>query len=124
MSGATDGGFGRIDASFGDLLIVANGTINWPLTYAFGYTAHPELAVLGKDFTKLFCGAGNGTKLYSYYQACSQGGREGLSQVQRFPEQWDGAVIDTPASHFSFQQTQHLYSAVAEKTLGYNPPPY
>lgn len=68
----------------------------------FGYLAHHELSTIGKAFTKEFFGM-NSTKLYSYYQACSEGGREGFSQVQRFGEEWDGAIIGAPALRFSFQ---------------------
>lgn len=56
-------------------------------------------------------------------QGCSEGGREGWSQVQRFSDSFDGAAIGAPAFRFAFQQVQHLYSNVVEQTMGYYPPP-
>ncbi|KAJ5949395.1 tannase subunit [Penicillium verhagenii] len=53
---------------------------------------------------------------------CSEGGREGLSQVQRFPEEWDGAVIGAPAIRYGQQQVNHLFPQVAQQTAGYIPP--
>lgn len=64
----------------------------------------------------------NSTKLYSYYHSCSEGGREGWSQVQRYGDQFDGAIMGAPAFRFSFQQLQHLYSNFVEQTLDYYPP--
>jgi tannase len=62
------------------------------------------------------------SKLYAYYQGCSEGGREGFSQVQRFPEEWDGAVIGAPAIRYGQQQVNHLFPQVAQKTVSYIPP--
>jgi tannase len=89
----------------------------------FGYEAIHELSIVGKAFTKTFFGMADEDKLYSYYQGCSEGGREGWSQVQRFGDEWDGATIGAPAFRFAFQQVQHLYSNVVEQTNGYYPPP-
>ena len=63
------------------------------------------------------------TKLYSYYQGCSEGGRERWSQIQRFGDELDGVITGAPAFRFAHQQVQHLYSNVVEQTLGYFPPP-
>lgn len=72
VSGATDGGFGGWDVDVDTVWLLANGTVDWTTVYSFGYRAHRELAVLGKRFTNLFYGM-NDTRLYSYYQACSEG---------------------------------------------------
>ncbi|OGE51890.1 hypothetical protein PENARI_c012G06157 [Penicillium arizonense] len=34
---------------------------------------------------------------YSYYDGCFTGGRQGLKEVQTFPDDFDGAVIGAPA---------------------------
>ncbi|KAL5328841.1 hypothetical protein ACEPPN_002349 [Leptodophora sp. 'Broadleaf-Isolate-01'] len=142
VSGLTDGGFGSFTTQFDAVTLLANGTLNWPATYMFGYQAHHELALIGKEFTKTFFNMSSdaipstnsstslakranatSTKLYSYYQACSEGGREGWSQVQRFANQFDGAVIGAPAFRYGQQQVNHLFSNVVEQTVGYFPPP-
>lgn len=104
------------------VFLLANGTINNEALYMFGYQAHHEMSTIGKAFTKNFFSM-NGTKLYSYYQACSEGGREGWSQVQRFGDEWDGAIIGAPAFRYGQQQVNHLVQNVVEQTIGYYPPP-
>jgi tannase len=113
VSGITDGGFGGFDVQVDEVLLQANGTLNWEAVYMFGYQAHRELSVIGKAFTRQFFNMSN-TKLFSYYQGCSEGGREGWSQIQRFGDEWDGAIVGAPAMRYSFQQIQHLYSNVVE----------
>lgn len=122
VASETDGGFGSLTTSDDAGFLLANGTVHWENAYMFGYQAHHELSVLAKEFTKQFYSM-NSTKLYSYYQACSEGGREGWSQVQRFENQFDGAIIGAPAFRYGQQQVNHLTSNVVEKTLNYFPPP-
>ncbi|KAM0158145.1 hypothetical protein ACHAPG_004242 [Botrytis cinerea] len=121
-AGITDGGFGGFTNNFDTAFPLANGTANYDSLFMFGYQAHHELSLIGKQFTKNVFAMGD-SKLYSYYQGCSEGGREGWSQVQRYADQWDGAITGAPAMRFAHQQVQHLYSNVVEKTLGYYPPP-
>ncbi|KAF7596966.1 hypothetical protein BBP40_011332 [Aspergillus hancockii] len=121
-SGITDGGFGSFDTQFDAVFLLANGTINYDALYMFGYKAHHELSVIGKAFTRSFYDTGT-SKLYAYYQGCSEGGREGFSQVQRFADQWDGAVIGAPALRYGQQQVNHIYPDVVEHTMNYYPPP-
>ncbi|KAI9927598.1 hypothetical protein MW887_003218 [Aspergillus wentii] len=123
VSGMTDGGFGSFDTQFDAVSLLANGTLNWPAVYMFGYQAHHELTLIGKTFARNVYGMEDNTKLYAYYQGCSEGGREGWSQLQRYPEEWDGAITGAPAFRFSHQQVQHLYSNVVEKTVDYYPSP-
>ncbi|OOF99336.1 hypothetical protein ASPCADRAFT_137682 [Aspergillus carbonarius ITEM 5010] len=121
-AGITDGGFGSFDTQFDAVFLEANGTTNYQALYSFGYLAHHELSVVGKAFSRNFYGLGD-TKMYAYYQGCSEGGREGWSQVQRYADEWDGAVIGAPAFRYGQQQVNHLYPDVVEQTLGYYPPP-
>lgn len=72
----TDGGFGGFGVDFDTIFLLANGTINWPAVYMFGYEAIKEMTTIGKPFTQQFYGVsnstGNATKLYTYYQGCSE----------------------------------------------------
>ena len=122
VSGITDGGFGSFDAQVDDVFLLANGTINWQAVYMFGYQAHHELAVLGKELARKLYNVPDDGKVYSYYQGCSEGGREGWSQVQRFADQFDGAAIGAPAFRYGQQQVNHLFGNVVEQTLHYYPP--
>ncbi|KAF7550308.1 hypothetical protein G7Z17_g5795 [Cylindrodendrum hubeiense] len=122
VSGLTDGGFGSFDTDWDAVFLLANNTINWQAVYMFGYQAHHELATLGKQFAKNLYNVPDSSKVYSYYQGCSEGGREGWSQVQRFAEQFDGAAIGAPAFRYGQQQVNHLTGNVIEQTLDYFPP--
>ncbi|GLA13365.1 hypothetical protein AnigIFM62618_010354 [Aspergillus niger] len=119
VAGRTDGGFGSFDTQFSSVYPLVNGTANYDALYMFGYQAHHEMSSIGKAFTKNFYSMSD--KLYAYYQGCSEGGREGWSQVQRFPEEWDGAVIGAPAIRYGQQQVNHLVPQVVEQTLDYYP---
>ncbi|KAJ6120545.1 hypothetical protein N7523_004825 [Penicillium sp. IBT 18751x] len=123
VGGLTDGGFGSFDTQFSEAALLANGTINWQATYMWGYQAHHELAVLGKQLTRNIYKVASSKKIYSYYQGCSEGGREGWSQVQRFPEQFDGVVAMAPAFRWAQQQTNHLTGNVMQKDLDSFPSP-
>ncbi|KAI1098457.1 feruloyl esterase-like protein B precursor [Jackrogersella minutella] len=123
VSGITDGGFGSFNTQYDSVFLLAKGTVNWQATYMFGYQAHHELATLGKQFTRNFFNVTTSDKIYSYYQGCSEGGREGWSQIQRFADQFDGLVTGAPAFRFSQLQTNHLSGGVIEQAVGYYPPP-
>ncbi|KAI0011030.1 feruloyl esterase-like protein B precursor [Xylariaceae sp. FL0662B] len=123
VSGITDGGFGSFSTNYDQVVLLANGTINWQATYMHGYQAHHELAVIGKEFTRNFFNVSDSEKVYSYYQGCSEGGREGWSQIQRFADQFDGLAVGAPAFRYSHLQTNHLSGGAIEQALGYFPPP-
>lgn len=118
-AGLTDGGFGGQD--FDDVFLDANGTINWQNTYMFGYQAIHEMMTIGREFTRAFYATTD--RIYTYYQSCSEGGREGWSQAQRFGADYDGIIVGAPAFRYAQQQINHLTSNVVEQTLGYYPPP-
>lgn len=123
VAGITDGGFGGFSVQSDAVMLLANGTLNYDTLYMLAYRAHRELGQIGKQFTRNFFNMTDSAKLYSYYQGCSEGGREGWSQVQRYADQFDGVAVGAPAFRWSFQQVQLLYATVAMQTLGYAPPP-
>lgn len=122
VSGMTDGGFGSFNDQWDSVFLLANNTINWQSVYMFGYQAHHELASIGKQLAANLYNVSDDETVYSYYLGCSEGGREGWSQVQRFADQFDGAVIGAPAFRYGQQQVNHLTSNVVEQTLDYYPP--
>jgi feruloyl esterase len=59
----------------------------------FGYRAMHEMAVQSKAVIKAFYSR---APQLSYYQGCSTGGRQGLMEAQRFPEDFDGIIAGAP----------------------------
>ncbi|KAJ5646914.1 Tannase [Penicillium lividum] len=124
VGGASSAGYDALDGtSYDDVVLYGNGSINWDATYMFGYQALGEMTKLGKYFTKGFYGQSSSSKLYTYYEGCSDGGREGMSQIQRYGDEYDGAITGAPAFRYGQQQVNHVFSNAVEHTLGYYPPP-
>ena len=64
----------------------------------FGYRADHVVALVAKRLIALYYGQG---PRYSYFDGCSQGGHEGLTEAQRYPHDFDGIVAGAPASLFT-----------------------
>lgn len=79
------------------------------------------MTLIGKSFSGCF--HSTDSKIYTYYQGCSEGGREGWSQAQRFGQDYDGIIAGAPAFRYSHLQVGHLSEAVMQQTLGYSSPP-
>lgn len=71
----------------------------------FGYRAIHETAVAAKAILKAFYGEG---PKYSYFAACSNGGRQALMEAQRYPDDYDGIIAGAPASFW----THHFASFI------------
>ncbi|EPS33810.1 Tannase [Penicillium oxalicum] len=124
VGGASSAGYDALNGvSYDDVVLYGNGSINWDATHMFGYQALGEMTQLGKYFTKAFYSLADSSKLYTYYEGCSDGGREGMSQIQRYGEEYDGVVVGAPAFRYAQQQVNHVFPAQVEKTLDYYPPP-
>ncbi|KAF4619035.1 hypothetical protein G7Y89_g14812 [Cudoniella acicularis] len=122
--GATSAGYDALNGvSYDEVVLHGNGSINWDATYMFGYQALGEMNLIGKTIAPSFYGLSSDTKIYTYYEGCSDGGREGMSQVQRWGDAYDGVIVGAPAFRFAQQQVHHVYSSAVEHTLDYYPPP-
>lgn len=121
VAGSTDGGFGSFNNELTDVILYANGTLNYDALYMFGYRAIGEQTMIGKELAKNFYKTDE--KIYTYYQGCSEGGRDGWSQVQKYPELYDGVIPGAPALRYGQQQVNHLTPNVMEQTMDYYPPP-
>jgi feruloyl esterase len=61
----------------------------------FAYRAEREMTVEAKTLIKAFYGR---EPRYSYWNGCSGGGREGLLQAYRYPDEFDGIIAGDPAN--------------------------
>lgn len=65
----------------------------------FGYRSPHVVAVAAKKFITDFYGR---PPIYSYFQGCSTGGRQALSEAQRYPDDFDGIVAGAPALYQNY----------------------
>jgi feruloyl esterase len=64
----------------------------------YAYRAVHELTVAGKAITAAFYGK---SAEKSYWNGCSTGGRQGLKEAQRYPDDYDAIIAGAPASNWS-----------------------
>ena len=65
------------------------------LKAVFGYTSEHQLALVSKAVIKDFYGS---APTDSYFDGCSDGGREALIEAQRYPTDFNGIIAGSPAS--------------------------
>ena len=63
----------------------------------FGYRALKETTEAAKAIIAAYAGAPK----FSYFQGCSDGGREALMEAQRYPGDFDGIVAGDPANYWT-----------------------
>ena len=61
----------------------------------FGYESEHQLALVSKAIIKGFYGS---APAQSYFDGCSDGGREALTEAQRYPTDFNGIIAGSPAS--------------------------
>ena len=59
----------------------------------YGYNAHGRVAVAAKAILQAYY---QKSPRYSYFEGCSEGGREGLMFSQRYPDLFDGVIAGNP----------------------------
>lgn len=72
--------------------------MNYAQIQDFAYRANHEMALKSKDLIDFFYGRGPS---YSYWMGCSTGGREGLTEAMRYPNDFDGIVAESPAINWT-----------------------
>jgi pimeloyl-ACP methyl ester carboxylesterase len=65
----------------------------------FDYRAIHEMTMLAKAAINSFYGKPVNR---SYFSACSNGGRQGLMEAERYPTDYDGIIAGAPAYHYGF----------------------
>jgi hypothetical protein len=75
--------------------------VNHPEKQAdFDYRAVHETALTAKALIQAFY---NSASARSYFSSCSNGGRQGLMEAERYPTDYDGIMAGAPATHFGFK---------------------
>lgn len=76
----------------------------------YAYMAVHETAVLAKKITAVYYGS---APKFSYWVGCSTGGRQGMMEAQRYPEDFDGYVIGAPVLELSKINLRGVWNAQA-----------
>ena len=106
-AGATDGGH---EGGSGSFALHASGRLNWQEIRDFAYLGIHEMTVVGKALTQAFYGK---APRYSYFVGASTGGRQGLTEAQRYPDDYDGIFSGCPAINWaSFLAASTLWPQV------------
>ncbi len=117
----TDTGHTGGDGSFGMLYpktSTSPGAPNIPLQIDFSYRSEHLMAVIGKQLIDAFYGTNK--LLYSYWNGCSTGGRQGLAMAQRYPEDYNGILAGAPAIHFDRFQAEQIWPQMVQfRDAGY-----
>lgn len=80
----------------------------------FGYRSMHEMAVRSKAIIEAFYSR---APQLSYYQGCSTGGRQGLMEAQRFPDDFDAIIAGAPVNnvvHLNIQSVARQVEVLRE----------
>src|SRR5262249_25403413 len=111
-AGATDTGH---EGGSGSFALDANGRLNWQLIRDNGHVGIHEMTVTGKALTEAMYGV---APRYSYFNGCSTGGRQGLMEAQRYPQDYNGIVAASPAINWPKLMMQSLWGSMVENESG------
>ncbi len=79
----------------------------------FGYRAIHETAENSKSIVHAFYGE---APRHSYFDSCSNGGRQGLMEAQRYPADYEGVIVGDPAASFTHLTVENWWvQQVTEK---------
>ena len=105
-AGSTDTGH---EGASGSFALDAKGRLNWPLIRDNAYLGIHEMTVTGKAIVRAFYGT---PVRRSYFNGCSTGGRQGLMEAQRYPDDYDGIVSGAPAINWTRLHPEQLWGSL------------
>ena len=106
----TDMGHPSTNSFYGAWALLAPGVPNTPALIDFYYRATHETALVGKEFVEAYY---KGKIFRSYYQGCSTGGRQGLLEAERYPDDFDGFIAGDPVAGLAHQAPSNTVAEFA-----------
>lgn len=114
-AGATTDSGHPASQALGQFALNPDGTLNTASISDFADRAIHDMTVAGKQVVDRFYGR---SARYTYFNGCSQGGRQGLVEAQRYPNDYDGIVSGAPAMDFPQLSAMQLWPQVAMHLAG------
>lgn len=109
---STDTGHSSATQPGGSFGLNADGSLNWGLITDFASRSLIEMTRKAKALIQAHYAQ---KPAYSYWNGCSTGGRQGLIQVQRTPDAYDGLLTAAPAINWDRFIPAELWPALAMK---------
>ncbi len=92
--------------------VIAPGQLDDGALEDFFYRAVHTVTEIGKEFTRRYYTVS--TLKYSYFEGCSDGGREGMVELTRYPSDYDGMIVGAPYFDIASELGTTLISFLAE----------
>lgn len=89
----TDLGHKSADSLDPKFAIAPSGKLDEAAVADFGHRATHLMTVVGKETVRRYYGK---QQARAYFQGCSTGGRQGLMEMQRYPDDYDGVIAGAP----------------------------
>lgn len=118
VSVSTDAGLGS-DETPENWALLEEGVVNTRLLQNFASDALIESTDMAKAYTAAFHGE---PAQFNYWNECSQGGRQSLMMVQRYPDAFDGIAAAALAINWNSWASQNQYPGLLMDQLGEFPP--
>lgn len=110
-AGSTDTGH---EGGSGSFALDGDGRLNWLLIRDNAYLGIHEMTLTGKAVVEAFYGRAAG---HSYFNGCSTGGRQGLSEAQRYPADYNGILSGAPAINWTRLHVEQLWGNLVMQHL-------
>jgi len=112
-AGATDTGH---EGNSGEFALDEENRLRWQAIRDNAYLGIHEMTVVGKALVEAYYGR---PPRYSYFNGCSTGGRQGLSEAQRFPGDYDGILSGCPAINWSQLHAAQMWGPLVMRERGH-----
>ena len=93
----------------GSFALDPGGRFDWQRIVDNAYLGIHRMTIAAKAITGEFYGR---PPRYAYFNGCSTGGRQGLSEAQRYPEDYDGILSGAPAINWPKLHVAQLWGHV------------
>jgi len=107
---AVDGGFASASTDTGHRASDLQWLADPQRREDYGFRAIHQMTVQAKAIIDAYYGTG---PEYSYFNGCSTGGRQGLMEAQRYPNDYDGIVSGAPVNTFTTLHMAQLWTSHA-----------